>query len=481
MIRLHDVGPFTAQPLMAHRKIAHFAVIAILIPLVMGLAGRVHAGSVPQLEARFLELTQALRAQPAQVLAKLFPETSFPLQSTPLFQTLAVLGMPRFVVHEALTRTAENTLNTLLEKAQAGEVSFDIPPLAVRLADHGYPSVETGEIIAALTFRNFVQPEVAAEAIFRDVLSKELSTLDLRQKVLLNPHVRDIGLSCRATKLTVNGVVQNAYVLVVESASHVLHSVELHLFKELNRWRQSPGTGLFPVLLSTLTGNSAPVDLEPVPVVVWDPKLYEQARVLGMGALLPDGTVPEPTEPELSAWAPILPVLHASIPLDVSMGLDHVVAALWQALLIEEARRWATEVGPCALSSTALGGALHVFLRTGEDGTLFLDAAFYAAAPTHTWRLGSRLAGSVSTIELPEQAFGKVQEVRLVSVATQALKASALVDLSGGFSLLTPEPLYPPFSPYELVIVDGAGREVLKHPLPLGLDGGFVEVVTGHD
>jgi hypothetical protein len=474
--RERDAAP-GRRPTISRQR-GRLAVFFLFFFAVLGVFGRAQADSVPELEARFLELTQALRAHPAQVLATLFPESSFPLQQSPLFQTLAVRGMPRFVVHEALTRTADDTLQGLLSQAEAGAAAFDLPPLTDRLTQHGYPFVEKGEIIAALTFRNFVQPEAAAEALFRDVLTKELSMLDLRRTVLLNPHVREIGLSCRAAKVIVNGVAQNAYVLVVDASAHVLHSLELQLFKELNRWRQHPGSGLFPVLLSTVTGNPGPYDLEPVPVLVWDAKLYEEGRFLGASALGLESGVPQPLDTDLSPWAPLPSPVHVSIPLDVSMGLDQVVAGLWQALLAEEARRWALQGDPYALSFWAFGGALNLFLHPGDDGTLFLDAFLYLAAPSGAEPMASRLAGTVTGTDLSADVLATVQEVRLVSPATQQIRALALVDSSGAFSLFTPQPLYPPFIPYELLLLDAAGREIARRPVPLGLDGAFVEVVV---
>ncbi len=478
MIHLHHSLIHAYPNGAARQKKRRLFALLLLVFVLWVFSPSAHAGSVPELETRFLELTQALRSQPAQVVASLFPETSFPLQSLPLFQSLAVRGVPRFVMNEALTRTAEDTLQAIVAQAEAGAVSFEIAPLSDRLAEHGYAAVEKGEIITALTFRNFVQPEVAAVALFRDVLAKELSTLDLRQTVLLNPHVREVGLSCRAAKVTLNGVTQNAYILVMVSGANVLHSLELHLFKELNRWRHNPATGLFPLLLSSSAGHSAPWDLEPVPVLVWDSKLYEAARVLGMGTLSPDGTVPQPTEADLSGWVPMLPVLHISVPLDVSLGLDHLTAALWQAILAEEAQRWVNQAGPYALSSGAFGAALHLFLRTQEDGSFSLEAVLITAARRDTYQPRSRLAGSVSLKGLSENISQTIQEIRLVSVTSQQVKASALLDTSGGFSLSTHGPLYPPFTPYELVVVDVAGREVFRYTLPLGLDASYVEVVS---
>ncbi|MEJ5347104.1 MAG: hypothetical protein WHS46_00255 [Desulfosoma sp.] len=477
MIHLHNSlthsGPQGARRPKKRRSVAFL----LLVFAFWVSSPSAQAGSVPELEARFLELTQALRSQPAQVLAALFPETSFPLQSLPVFQTLAVRGIPRLVLNEALTRTAEDTLQALVSQAEAGAVSFEIAPLSDRLAEHGYAAVEKGEIVTALIFRNFVQPEVAAEALFRDILNRELSTLELRRTVLLNPHVREVGLSCGAAKVTLHGVTHNAYVLVMVSGANVLHSLELHLFKELNRWRQNPGTGLFPVLLSAYTGTSAPWNLEPVPVLVWDSKLYEAAWVLGMGTQSSEGTVPRPTEAESSAWLPQFPAFHVSVPLDVSMGLEHLTAALWQAIVTEEAQRWVNQGGPYALSPWPIGGALHLFLHTAQDGTLFLDAVLLTASRPEMWSMESRLAGSVSLVGVSQDLHMNVQEVRLVSVTSQEVKAAALVDVTGGFSLLTQGFLYPPFTPYELVVVDAAGRELLRYPLPLGLDGGFVEVV----
>lgn len=447
----------------------------------MGLWGRATAASVPELEGRFLELTQSLRARPAETLAAFFPETTFPLQATPLFRTLSTQGLPRFVPHEALVRSAEDTLAALLFQAQAGVVSFDLPPLQDRLAAHGYAAVEKGEVIAALTFQNFVLPEAAAEALFRRVLVRELAVSDLRQTVLLNPHVREIGLACSAGKILVNGSAQNAYVLVVHAGAHVLHAVELQLFKELNRWRQNPSMGIFPMFLSALSGEPGRFALDPVPVLVFDPKLYENARALNLEASFVPDAASQPSSAGLAAWLPILPPLRATVPLDVSMDLEQVTAALWQALVREEAARWVFQGAPYALSSEVFGGAVHMSLKTAEDGTLFLEAVLLVAARSPQGSWGARLAGSVSVTHGTPEASLTVQEVRLVSAATQDIRASGLVDTAGGFSLAVTAPLYPPFTPYELVLVDATGQEILRRPLPLALDGTFVDVISTAD
>ncbi|MEJ5365522.1 MAG: hypothetical protein WHS86_10495 [Desulfosoma sp.] len=454
------------------------AAFVCLMFLPAGWARTARADSVPELEARFLQMTQALRAHPAETIAALFPETRFPLQEKPFFQTLAAQGMPRFVTNEALSRTAADTAESLMAQAEGGSASFDLPPLAERFTEHGYPAVEKGEIVTGLTFRNFVQPEAAAEALFRQVLARELAASNLRDTVLLNPYVRDVGVSCRAGKITVNGVPQNAYVLVVDAGAHILHDLELHLFQQLNRWRRDPGRGIFPVLLSTLTGNPGPFALEPVPVVLWNAKLYEEVRALasaGEGSTPPDPSL-APTEAELLDWLVLSPPLQVSVPLDVSMGVDQLTAAAWQGIVQAEAARWAYQASPYALSPEAFGGAVALALRTGEDGTIFLDITVLMAARPAALGTGSRLAGTVlMAADAPDSR--KIQEVRLVSVPTQEIKASAVVDPAGGFYLGTVQPLYPPFVPYELVFFDAQGLETARRPLPVGLDGVFLEVL----
>ncbi|MGQ9483865.1 MAG: hypothetical protein ACUVSA_02500 [Desulfosoma sp.] len=465
----------------AHLGRKPFGLFFLLVFHALGLWGRATAASVPELEGRFLELTQSLRAHPAETLAAFFPETVFPLPSTPLFRTLSAQGLPRLVPHDALARSAEDTLATLLAQAQGGVVSFDLPPLQDRLAAHGYAAVENGEVVVALTFRNFVRPEAAAEALFRQVLAKELAVSDLRQTVLLNPHVREIGLACRTGKVFVHGSAHNAYVLVVHAGAHGLHAVELQLFKELNHWRQNPSMGIFPMFLSALSGKPAPFALDPVPVLVFDPKLYEYARALNLEASFVPDAASQPSSADLAAWLSMVPPLRATVPLNVSMNLEQVTAALWQSLVRQEAARWVFQGEPYALSREVFGGAVHVKLKTADDGTLFLEAVLLVAirSPQAPW--GARLAGSVSATDGLPEASVTIQEVRIVSSATQEIRASALVDTAGGFSLAAAEPFYPPFTPYALVVVDAQGQEILRRPLPMNLDGTFVDVVLTMD
>lgn len=471
----------TARSIWANSGRKHFVLFLLVVFHALGFWGRATAATVPELEGRFLELTQSLRARPAETLAAFFPETAFPLPSTSLFRTLSAQGLPRFVPHDALARSAEDTLATLLAQAQVGVVSFDLPPLQDRLATHGYGAVEKGELVAAFTFQNFVQPEAAAEALFRQVLVRELAVSDLRQTLLLNPHVREIGLACSTGKIFVNGSAHNAYVLVVHAGARVLHALELQLFKELNHWRQNPSMGVFPMFLSDLSGEPGPFALDPVPVLVFDPKLYENARALHLEASFVPDAASQPSSADLAAWLPMLPPLRATVPLDVSMDLEQVTAALWQSLLRQEAARWVFQGEPYALAVDVFGGAVHISLKTVDDGTLFLEAVLLVAARSPQALWGPRLAGSVSLPDGLPEASAAIQEVRIVSTATQDIRASALVDTAGGFSLAATEPLSPPFTPYELVLADAKGREILRRPLPLALDGTFVEVVISAD
>ncbi len=439
----------------------------------------VHAESaslvpVPEVEAYFIQLLNNLRAQPAQVLAEMGYDLDSLIAQHPERRTILTQGLARFYLQETITAAARNHVTDMMARDYVNTVSPEGRTLKDRLVEEGYWPLVQGEIISVLTFQNFIPPDVAAEALFRQAIDSEI--MGTGPPVLLNPDATDVGISCMAGRLTINGVLQNAYLLVVDTAANIVHQMELWLFHEINRFRRDPNRDLFTGYLEIATGSSNALILEPVPAIAWSPDLYDRCRTFVRKAAPPFAADIDPENPLANERYLGVVQSQYTVLIDTSMSLDQVAVSLLFGLIQREAQRLLAGDPPVVLHPSMTQTALTIDVQLAENGGILLTVVVVAARPQTE---SSFVIGTIRCApdpENPNSVCPTVAKILLIAPSDGALMSAATMDMAGGFHLAMPSGWINPFQPYFLVLVDAEGAEILRDSITLTGPHIFVEL-----
>lgn len=150
-----------------------------------------------------------------------------------------------------------------------------------RMIEKGYMPAASGESIGILKFVNFIEPDVAANLIFENMFRDQLDPLSTDRN-MLNPNLKEIGISLETGTLTIDGVDHNVYVVICDFGSPV-EKIELEFFHAINLARYSPidmafllGVDLnyittyFPEIYANLPTR--------LPSLIFNPRLYASAK-----------------------------------------------------------------------------------------------------------------------------------------------------------------------------------------------------------
>jgi uncharacterized protein YkwD len=90
-------------------------------------------------------------------------------------------------------------------------VSPDGRGYEARIVDAGYPAGATGESLGMLTFANFIDPQDAARFLFEYMFSDELDPLRTEKRNILDPLLKEAGVSVETGVLSLGGAPWNVY------------------------------------------------------------------------------------------------------------------------------------------------------------------------------------------------------------------------------------------------------------------------------
>ena len=189
-----------------------FFILSVVLILAGLSNGTCHADeALSAIEQSVLEKINVARLDPHGVGAAIGVDT------TPI-SDLTAGSMNALIANTILQATATEHSLDMLARGYFSKTTPDGVGYEARILAGGYPAELTGETIGVVTFKNFIDPQLAAELLFRRLFLKDVSAETVEMRMLLNPRYEEVGVSIQAGKLTLGDATYNAYVATVDLA-----------------------------------------------------------------------------------------------------------------------------------------------------------------------------------------------------------------------------------------------------------------------
>lgn len=211
----------------------------IIIPfLCLSATGHTEEITVAPYEQALIELINEAREDPLSMATSLEIDTEKILQDFPGLRTVLEDGLPPLRFNENIYEAARLHTTDMMDNGYYAHDSLDGRTYNDRIIESGYEPVVTGESLAMLGFANFIDTDEAVNLIFEKMFIDELS--GQRERNILNPEFRDIGVSIMAGPFTLDGFNLNVYLATSDFASAEEYLIESELMLLINQARDNP-------------------------------------------------------------------------------------------------------------------------------------------------------------------------------------------------------------------------------------------------
>ena len=224
----------------------HLLCLFFAVLLSSGLASAdAGPGDLSALERVLLDRINAARANPLGVAAALGKNPDQVLADLPALAEVLKRGMPLFTDQPELVESATAHTGDMLARNFYNKISPEGASPADRMTASGYVAQKTGETIAVIAFKNFIEPEQAVSLLFQNIYLDELNPSFSSPRNILGPELKDIGIAIDTGKLTLAGTVYNVYVVTCDFGAPVvlqpdITRAEFYFMDLVNRARQDP-------------------------------------------------------------------------------------------------------------------------------------------------------------------------------------------------------------------------------------------------
>jgi uncharacterized protein YkwD len=218
-----------------------YAVFLLLALLLGGAAATTVAAEAlpsPQDEA-LLNLINEARKNPLAAAASLGMDPGKILGDIPEMETILKEGLPALAWNANLADAAGAHTADMFARGYYASVSPDATGYDERIRETGYPAAATGESLGMLLFANFISPDEAVKLIFRYMFQDELDPARTEKRTILDPSLKEAGLSVQSGKLRLGGAQWNVYLATVDFGA-VLTTTEEALLGLINQARANP-------------------------------------------------------------------------------------------------------------------------------------------------------------------------------------------------------------------------------------------------
>jgi uncharacterized protein YkwD len=221
-----------------------YAVILLLALLLGGAAATTVAAEAlpsPQDEA-LLSLINEARKNPLATAASLGMDPEKILGDLPGMEKILKEGLPALAWNANLADAAGAHTADMFARGYYASVSPDGTGHEERIRATGYPAAATGESLGMLLFANFISPDEAVKLIFRYMFQDELDPGRTEKRTILDPSLKEAGLSVQSGNLRLGSALWNVYLATVDFGA-VLSTQEAHeagLLWLINQARANP-------------------------------------------------------------------------------------------------------------------------------------------------------------------------------------------------------------------------------------------------
>lgn len=224
--------------------------IALLTLVLFLFAPAVAAGqsvqeTVSAVVGRVVSLVNEGRADPLGMAARAGMDPEQIREELPELEPVFQNGLPPLAHHTHLTDAAQAHVEDMIQRSYydrntpEGETPLD------RVRAAGYPAYSAGEGLGLLTFRNFMDPQVAAKRMVYTLLRDELRPDRTEPRYILGTEFSDIGVGFGSGQRQMDGRTFNIYTMAVDFCAPIstqisAEAVRPALFQLINQGRATP-------------------------------------------------------------------------------------------------------------------------------------------------------------------------------------------------------------------------------------------------
>jgi len=265
----------------SHITATFLVVMMVVFCLFCGFAFAKEGSSAE--EQALLQLINEARHNPLAMAASLGMDPDQVLEDLPELKDILTRGLPALLFNEKLYAAASAHTEDMLSNNYFAHESLDGRTYEDRIVDTGYEPLVTGESLGMLAFNNFIEPGSAVRAIFEKMFRDELDPLRTEKRNILDPELREIGISVGSGPFNQGGSVWNAYLATCDFAGPFdFYAIERGLWRLINEARRFPlqaveKAGIDEEQAREALGEIAWVLDERLPPLAWNKMLYKSA------------------------------------------------------------------------------------------------------------------------------------------------------------------------------------------------------------
>ncbi|MHB8910682.1 MAG: CAP domain-containing protein [Syntrophales bacterium] len=277
------------------------SILVLTVSLLGGATGAAFAaesGPTPYDDALLALINQA-RQNPLGVAASMGMDPEKILQDLPGLEKILRDGLPPVVLNGNLYEAARAHTQDMFANNFYSHLSPDGRGYDARIKDAGYPAAVTGESLGMLAFANFIDPKDAARFLFEYMFWDELDPLRKEKRNILDPWLKEVGVSVDTGVLSLGGVQWNVY-LATSDFGAVISGPEAGLLHLINQTRENPlaaaaALGMDPQQILADLPELRDILTQGLPPLTFSGDLYRAARahaedMLAKGYYSPDSS-----------------------------------------------------------------------------------------------------------------------------------------------------------------------------------------------
>jgi hypothetical protein len=212
--------------------------IYVLIALLSGGVVSAEEQAPSKYEKAVIGMINAARQNPLAIAASLGMDTDKLIRDLPELADIFKNGLAPLTFHSKLYQSASLHAQDMMDKKYYSAVSPDKKGIQERILETGYIPIASGESLGMLSFGNFMEPDKAVKAIFHNMFADELDPARSEKRNILNPDIKEVGISLKAGVFDFDSSPENVYLVVCDfgnSDTSVLESLLLNMINDARK------------------------------------------------------------------------------------------------------------------------------------------------------------------------------------------------------------------------------------------------------
>lgn len=245
--------------------------IAVILVICQGMIESASAEdgrlTPAEMSASIFKKINEYRAEPYKKIIE-FAEAENIKDKLPVWvEDLKDKSFPALDFNPELLKTSSSHIDDMASKNYFSEINPDGKGVSERLNAAGIPNSVSRESIGIVLFRNYIDPALANESIFKAIIKYEIAKPTQADSLIFNGELTEAAVSVKPEAFLVQGRMFNSYIAVCDAAGSDLMSVKKKIAGMLsvmiNQARMKPvnvleAYGYFGDFSSELTGFSYP-------------------------------------------------------------------------------------------------------------------------------------------------------------------------------------------------------------------------------